>query len=104
MIVNFQIKEKDRLSKENEEVGRQERIVRDIERRAAARHIKGAEWKDRDIDRQTNWAKRTKKSDARKGLYAILREERQLVTSKVLKVLSAKGEDPYVPTYIYGLY
>ena len=41
MIVNYQIKEKDRVSKENEEVARQESIVRDIERRAAARHIKG---------------------------------------------------------------
>lgn len=56
MIVNFQIKEKDRLSKENEEVERQEGIVRDIERRAASRHIKDHSFR---LPKDTNRASKT---------------------------------------------
>jgi hypothetical protein len=43
MVVNYQIRERERLAKEADEVSRQEGIVRDIERRAAKRHVGGEE-------------------------------------------------------------
>lgn len=88
MIVNYQIREKDRLSKEAEEVAKQAGIVRDMDRRAAARHIKDASLRLPKEDHLRGESELRKV--LRLGTSASAREEQRQQIKKVMEEVQKK--------------